>query len=83
MRPIKFRAKGIDNGEWVYGDLIKTHADSICWIGKASELVEVFHEAEQVRPETIDQFTGRTDKHGNDVYDGASVIVTGKQMLSA
>lgn len=21
MRPIKFRAKRIDNGEWVYGDL--------------------------------------------------------------
>lgn len=65
MRGIKFRAKSIkidSFGEWVYGDLhIRTpfahiHED----IGKRAP----------IDPDTIDQFTGLTDKNDKEIYEG-------------
>lgn len=82
-----FRGKRVDNGEWVYGDLIKhyenqrifiaydqlfyTYAD--CGINKL--VTERFYE---VKAETIGQFIGLTDKHEVEIYEG-DILATEKR----
>ena len=68
MREIKFRGKRVDNGEWVYGDLIHNAFDGyrIFPFGikpDGSYPVEVI-------PETVEQFTGLHDKNGQELYEG-------------
>lgn len=61
MREIFFRGKRIDNGEWIYGDLI--HAAGNCMIcGKRGNLY--------VDPYTVSEFTGVHDMSGNSIYEG-------------
>ncbi len=75
-RTIKFRGKSVDNGEWLYGNLIQRigrfpgimfdyeHGGKICY-------------AEQpVDPDTIGQFTGLLDRVGAPVYEGDIVRIT-------
>lgn len=62
MREIKFKAKRIDNGEWVYGSINtdnKTVYEILCDEGGDYEVI----------PETVCQFTGLKDKNGNDIYE--------------
>lgn len=71
MREILFRAKRVDNGEWVEGLLWKKKYNDgnrifiSCFPDKDdNEKVYV------VRHETVGQFTGLTDKHGNKIFEG-------------
>ena len=77
---IKFRGKRIDNGEWVYGDLVR----KMCIKGGQFHYICVDAEDEEsegfyytVDASTVGQFTGLTDKNKKDIYVGDIVIWEG------
>ncbi len=61
MRQIKFRAKRIDNGEWVEGHYYQ---------GEVNGFIQtpVFHHP--VDESTLGQFIGRYDRDGVEVFEG-------------
>lgn len=69
MRQIKFRGKRLDNGEWVYGDLEYNRAKNIARIHTYDNNGEYLMQ-HLVKPDTVGQFTGLTDKNDSPIYDG-------------
>lgn len=66
-REIKFRGKRLDNGEWIYGDLVD--GDSIIHCNTAHNGT-VFPYRDAVDPETVGQYTERKDKNEvNEIYE--------------
>lgn len=72
MREILFRAKRKDNGEWVEGNVLQTddgdcYIATSCLVGASDEPLMVA--AYEVYPETLCQFTGKTDENGKEIFD--------------
>lgn len=70
-REIWFRAKRIDNGNWVQGDLLREldyHDNILTRIYEAKERGS--YVKYKVDPETICQYTGLTDKNGVMIFEG-------------
>lgn len=68
MREIMFRGKRMDNGEWIYGNLIGT--DVI--VGDIVEWDSDYFCTEfwwKVDPETVGQYTGFKDETGTEIYE--------------
>lgn len=66
---IKFKAKRLDNGEWIIGSFVvmKIPALSKTTIGIVAAGGATLHE---VDPATVCQFTGLKDCEGNEIWEG-------------
>ena len=66
-REIKFKAKSIYNGEWVYGDLLHKTDGTHIFMGKGGNGHTL---CPRVDPSTICRFTGMKDEKGNEIWEG-------------
>lgn len=69
MREILFKAKRIDNGEWVEGYYVKKYD----LLGKRHLILYVDNYVRwvcvEIDPETLCEFTGRCDKNGKRIWE--------------
>ena len=65
---IKFKAKRLDNGEWVEGDLI--HKETYVCIGYLSSEIPNITRVQKVDTSTVCMFTGLKDCEGNETWEG-------------
>ena len=74
MREILFKAKRVDNGEWVKGYYVK--AETLDGNGFEHFIIEESKDGatHKIIPETFCQFTGLYDKHNNRIWENDIVI---------
>lgn len=76
-REIKFKAKRLDNREWIEGDLV--HSTNYIGIGQISGVFPDTRVVHRVDHNTVCQFTGMKDVNGEELYEND--IITAKTTL--
>lgn len=71
MREILFKAKRLDNGEWIQGYLFLFWGKAYILWGMVNESPDMI----EVDPETICQYTGLVDKNGNKIWENDVVNI--------
>lgn len=69
----QFRAKRVDNNQWVFGDRVQG-ASGKMYIFDYDDINHTDLGIYEVIPETVGQFTGRKDIDGVDIYNGDIVL---------
>lgn len=69
MRKILFKAKRIDNREWVEGCLVIDHSRSNLFEYRMQPVESGVLYAPPINPEALCQFTGICDKNGNRIWE--------------
>lgn len=65
MREIIFKAKRLDNGEWIKGNVFFSD-DGKCGICVGTPIVRITYDVDS---KTVCQYTGITDKNGNMIFE--------------
>lgn len=84
MREILFKAKRVNNGEWVEGYYLRDQyhigGKDIIFYRKDSDRFTVY--TDRIDIETLCQFTGLCDKNGKRIWENDIVFVTGENDCS-